>query len=389
MVDKILNNKYFKIISVCISFFSIYAIRGIEQNIPSLLRNGIKLTVIAIILILYFNYIKNKKKINKFLLLYFVFWLYIFVRTCISNGISPSLLYAEGLITFSSIMFIELLLNSEDKKLYLISIYYFLLFLFILDFIIVLINSGSQGIFNNSNHNFVHYIVLWITEYIIFTKYKIKKFGYFIILSFLITSIESFLQNAHTTFVCSLLWYFYLYVVSKYINKQKISKLIYNKYFFLSFFILVFLLFIWAGEKSPVVPLLDKLFRVPSGMSGRSLVYENAKELFLLKPFFGYGQVYSSNDITDKIGFAQTHNFFLQCMVDGGLIALGLFFGIIVHIFNIVDDELDIVKKQFVYFALYVLILRITIDCRDYKTWAFTFAYLYNYIDSDKKYIKL
>ena len=118
---------------------------------------------------------------------------------------------------------------------------------------------------------------------------------------------------------------------------------------------LVFILLIYPGSQSLLANYISRLFNKTDGLSGRDVIYDVDRVLFLSKPIFGYG---SMRDYTDLIGRSNAHSFIFQYLIDGGIIGLLLLFNCYRIVINSINNKNSLNKRCYLFFMLFVFTIR-------------------------------
>ena len=85
-----------------------------------------------------------------------------------------------------------------------------------------------------------------------------------------------------------------------------------------------FILIIFISDMNLLRPLLEDVLHKDAGFSGRTIIWDSALSMIVLKPIFGWGVMESAFSYA-SIHASHAHNYFLQIVLEGGVVGLCCF----------------------------------------------------------------
>ncbi len=153
-------------------------------------------------------------------------------------------------------------------------------------------------------------MLIYLSDY--YSKLKYKK------IKLLICIMCALFSGSSTAFICS-----FVLIISLFLNSKYNFKFLDNNYFYLIIFATLFVS-VLLGNNSIINKLI---FAITGkvGFTGRNFLWENAIGMIKSSPLIGYGRL-NQDYLHVWGGYFSSHNFFLELLLQGGVVALFCFF---------------------------------------------------------------
>lgn len=119
--------------------------------------------------------------------------------------------------------------------------------------------------------------------------------------------------------------------------KGSIDKIINPKILF-SIYLCLFVFLITMQNNIVIAFILNYVFGRSSNFTGRYVLWEQAIRLIIRKPILGYGRIVNDY-ISAWGGYYSSHNYALEILLQGGIVALGFFVKIIIDALKKLDSR--------------------------------------------------
>lgn len=274
-------------------------------------------------------YMWNNKKIIKFIVGIGVFEAGILFSTLIHKGnIVRSMIDTVSIVAFVSILFLGIHLNARGLFQVLYR-YLIVLMVFNLLTMVIFPKGLSADLYVNSKVNTLYFMTIdnGNALFLSFCILVMVVYGYmennvFSIRNIVITLaiiLSALLSGSATAvlIICVEVILILIAARTSWIRKIK------PKTVFLIY--ILFIPFLFSLQNNFVVGfILENVFNRSADISGRSLLWEFAIEKIMKQPILGYGRQ-TVNYIETWGGYFSSHNFFLEMMLQGGIVALAGF----------------------------------------------------------------
>lgn len=330
-IDRFVDNNSLWMIPLL--FVLLFPPTRVLDVIPGIYKTLTRLGGVAVIDLLYLKLLIEEKRVSKLIFFYGVYWLYILAITVIKHNHLATALYGMGILSFGMLMFFEVFSRVDKKKFYL-CLYYTIYAFIIINLISWIYYARSINIpFNyfegyflgNTNAWFNYYFPGIIIGYIYYTfdsKNRFFNIGYF--LFWVIAFFTSFVNRSATTLIILLFLAIYILIFNR-----NIFKYIFNIVTYIVINICFFFFVVFPGtNNNPAASFISKFFGKTSTFSGRTPLWDKAKELIYPHILTGYG-AYDSNVLKEQLnagGLDHFHNMYFTQLYDGGIIGIILFF---------------------------------------------------------------
>ncbi|CDA16250.1 o-antigen polymerase [Clostridium sp. CAG:571] len=344
---------------------------------------------IAVFTFLFIIYIK-KMKINKFDILIWLFYGILMISTFLNEG--SMLKVISDLSLNIGIVLLANLFLKENKLEFLkaLSIYFYALLILNTISIVVFPNGIAQteylktpiyliGIDNRFAFTYLPGLcIIAIYDYLINKKFT--KFTYIYFLATYITFLYFWSAGALVAETLFIIFYILVY-------KFKKKKLV-NKYF-PTVIILFFTLVIFRLQnlfKYIIVNVLHKDLT----LSSRTLIWDKVIEIISEHKILGIG-VQKSNTMIALISAYHSHSYFLNIMLQAGIIGIIIYIIIVFKVFKRLNNNRENFISQIIAFSLFVLYIMLLVDTFDITANLFlllTIGYNIKYLINDNIIIK-
>ena len=324
------NNLFLNITSfygILVLYSSLY----INSLIPTHIKLIIKLPIIAIYLLLLLIEFNNNK--NKFFfILYWAYYIVILTIAIINKSSIVSIVYNDILIitTIISIVYFNTKYNYTNFIIMLIIIFTGYLFIGIFIYLIFG-NESFIEFYTNRNWVYINNIILLIVLSISFSVLNNKKYWYLFIILSIIVLIQSIIIGAMTSNI-SIIIIIVTTVLLYYVNIKK-SILVLKPLFAVIYNFIIFVVLMVDSFTNNFTTMISILFDKGNDFSGRKQIWYNGI-VEISNNFFGFRNVVKE-DIASKgfnYVFHNFHNFYLDALYDGGIIAFIVFFIFLIYI---------------------------------------------------------
>lgn len=327
-----INIYYLLFLIAIIVFFKPYYFTFFEISVVNFIYlNGLRLVFILVFLLYIF-----KGRLSKFIIMTLIFYFIKTLSTIVNNG-SISKLITEVYPVLAICLFIELGIKDNPKQL--IEAFTTVLgFLTLINFIAMVMSpDGYHSIertifFMRHRNQLAPLYILTIVLMIIRDKYFQNKYSKKqLIITFIICTWMIFHAGSASNIIA---WIpIIIYFVMPFLFR---NTLIFNIKSYLVFYIIMFFSIILFNIQDQFADLLYQLLGRDITFSGRIQLWNTAIEMIKDRPLMGYGVAESVNLIfSPRTGlYYSAHNQFIQLVLEGGLISLLAFGGIVYIVFN-------------------------------------------------------
>ncbi len=317
--------------SIVFSFGTIIAFRSCPQfSYLGFINDFLDLLMIimlgVIIIYSFLQIIIHNHLISRQAMLILFFYLYYIIITYVNDG---NVFRSSFLVNISMIIGLDSLISSNNY-LFIKKYMKWSNILILINFLSVIIFHKSQGItyirtldnqiadgvyfLGGKNGHILSILPIMCFDYMLYRKEKNKFFLFCIIIGIL----NSILIGSATSIVMQLLWIMIIICIDK--ENMNLIKLISNWPLVLIVVIVVFLFFIANQGFTIFSDLFMFLFHKDMVSQNRGVLYsiglDRIKESFLT----GYGYLLSGKFTID--GYESSHDFIIDCLLYGGIVAL-------------------------------------------------------------------
>lgn len=270
---------------------------------------------------------KKKIVLSNAALLILGLYIYYIICTYLNGG---SIARKVFTVNISIVILMDLLLSGEingETKFLNYSVKW-MNFLGIINFVSVVLLQSQDGFIYFDSLNYQRYgyyllsgknghilllLPLMSLNYIMFKKHNKYKYLFFNLLYIL----NSILVGSATSFIMQIMW---LAIILFGEHLKDFKKIISSWKFWLVFLTTFFFFFIYNQEFEKFSALFQLLFKKDMVSQNRGVLYALAMQRVKNNFLFGYGYFLSDKFTLD--GYQTSHNFVLDCLLYGGVIAL-------------------------------------------------------------------
>lgn len=313
-----------------------------------------------------------KIKINKYCIFLFLFEIWMLFTTIVFKGnIFRS--FTDFITIFSLALMILTFYKINKDKLFIV--------LRNLLIILTLLQLASEIIFpsgmnadlylqNSSNPLFfvtldngtIYLTCLTITLIELCNEYVKKNKKIVNIFQISICLLTAFLSGSSTALLCTLLLVFFI-KFSRWKNLRIFDKW---RIWLLGYFAILFLILTNNEFISNIISLLTG----KGTFTGRNLLWNEAIQLIKLSPFYGYGRS-EVGHIDIWYGNFSSHNFILEMLLEGGIIALILWFCVILTALSKIKYISNLKIKRIFILSIFIFFIALSMEAQVHSVFLF------------------
>lgn len=387
-MNKILDNKFILFFMILFFFKPIcFQYYSNLKLVETLFQIGKILSVIVIMFYTLTKLLRNFK-INKFLIFVLLYELWIFIVTLFSNDgyVFKSFTNAITTISFTLLIVNSYSINSIKtitifKKVMVCLVFFqFLSELFFP-------NGLVADLYPKNLDNILFFVTLdngtasltCLTILLLFLYRKYMKFNIItFVIQILLCFVTALLSKSTTAIVGTIIIIILVTLVSK--RKFKLFdnwRLILLIYFIISALILT---------NSSIITNILSIFTDNTSFTGRNILWERSINLIKLSPFIGYG-FKKIGYIKIWYGYFSSHNFILEMLLEGGIVALIFYLSIIHYSFVNINLIKDKNMKRTLILGFVILLICLLMEAQPHNIYLFAIMSLVYSISNDKNCI--
>lgn len=277
-------------------------------------------------------YVLKQSKLSKMIIWVFLFEFSIVFSTVINHGyLMRSLIDAISIVSYVAWLSLAMKYN-RDGLIHLLGTY--MGFLMIINLCVMVVFPGGLHadlytnkenalyfmVTDNGSSLFLIFCVLTLAMEGMVTAHRISGKNKLLITGCFLSAVLS--HSATTIFTVTLLIISLLFVF-----KSNVTKVI-NPAFLFLLYLLFFIYLITMQDNVVSRFILVNLFNRSSNFSGRYVLWKIALRMIRMRPWLGYGRI-AHDYILAWGGYFSSHNYILEILLQGGLLAFMLFAGLV------------------------------------------------------------
>lgn len=145
-----------------------------------------------------------------------------------------------------------------------------------------------------------------------------------------------------------------LYVVLFY--KRKVSRIFSFKFLFFSYIIIFFAIVVFRINEF-MAPFIENVLGKSSDLSYRTVLWDMAFELIRNSYLFGYGTSDGLYIVRSAEVSQSSHNYFIQMMLEGGIVSVTVFVGLLVFIGKNLDKNKNDINISIISISIFVVLI--------------------------------